>query len=262
MTRTGNNPSPHSGVVVHVPHVATAIPDDVRGQFLLTDEALAAEVAALTDWYTDELVGQALHPATVVSYPVSRLVVDPERFPEDSDEPAAAVGMGVVYQRTVDGQPLRRPLEAEERNALLERFYRPHHRRLEEAVEGALAAAGRCLVLDIHSFPMRTMPTERGSARPDICLGTDSFHTPPDLLATAVAAFRGQGFEVGVDDPFSGALVPARYYRQDQRVSALMVEVARWLYMDEATLAKSASFHSVQRRLGRALQAIATPFRG
>ncbi len=61
-------------------------------------------------------------------FPVSRLVVDPERFEKDDEEPMAARGMGVVYELTSHGQPLRvfpSSSAAEERGKLLERFYRP-----------------------------------------------------------------------------------------------------------------------------------------
>lgn len=49
---------------------------------------------------------------------VSRLVVDPERFTDDAQEPMAAVGQGAVYTRTSDGSALRELLDGE-RDALL-----------------------------------------------------------------------------------------------------------------------------------------------
>src|SRR5690606_9044349 len=104
-------------------------------------------------------------------------------------------------------------------------------------VDAALAEHGRCLVIDCHSFPSVAHPYEmdQGATRPDICLGTDAFHTPPALLARAEALYRDAGFSVEVDRPFAGALVPAVHYRRDARVQALMVEVKRGLYMNEVT---------------------------
>jgi N-formylglutamate deformylase len=48
----------------------------------------------MTDAWTDEIVARIAFDATRVIFPVSRLVVDPERFPDDADEPMAARGIG------------------------------------------------------------------------------------------------------------------------------------------------------------------------
>jgi N-formylglutamate amidohydrolase len=63
-------------------------------------------------------------------------------------------------------------------------------------------------------------------------VGTDSFHTPPELVALAEKAFAGVG-AVGIDSPFSGAYVPLRYYEREPQVTALMVEIRRDTYMNE-----------------------------
>ncbi|HEU4752362.1 MAG TPA: N-formylglutamate amidohydrolase, partial [Armatimonadota bacterium] len=114
-------------VVLHVPHASVEIPADVRQTLTISDKELERELLRMTDRYTDELF--AVPGATSVLFPVSRLVVDPERFPEDADEPMSRGGMGAVYTRTSDGDALRGDLTVEERAALLERFYHPHHAR-------------------------------------------------------------------------------------------------------------------------------------
>jgi N-formylglutamate amidohydrolase len=56
----------------------------------------------MTDAYTDELFQSDLLGASTVHYPVSRIVVDPERFESDAEESMARVGMGVIYTKTSD----------------------------------------------------------------------------------------------------------------------------------------------------------------
>lgn len=235
-------------VVVHVPHAATAIPMDVREELLLTDDALATEVLRMTDAWTDLLFGVPPSVGTVVRFPVSRLVVDPERFAADAAEPMAKIGMGVVYERTSRGATLRRPPDAATRDALLQRFYAPHHAALTAAVERSLAAWGRCLIVDGHSFPARALPYELDPSAPReaFCLGTDPFHTPYDLLSVAKTYLEARGHGVTVNRPFAGALVPAVHYGKDRLVHALMVEVNRGLYMDEATGSMLPRFGEVQ----------------
>ena len=90
-------------IILHVPHSSAEIPADVRAQFLLDDDDLAAELRHMTDWYTDELFALPPDEAFTVRFPVSRLVVDPERFEDPKDEQMEAVGMGAVYAKTSHG---------------------------------------------------------------------------------------------------------------------------------------------------------------
>ena len=114
-------------MVFHIPHSATAIPDHVRPHLLLDPEALERELLRMTDRYTDRLFDVPGICAERVVFPVSRLVVDPERFVDDAQESMAAGGMGVVYEKTASLEPLRKPPSTEEREALIDRYYRPHH---------------------------------------------------------------------------------------------------------------------------------------
>ena len=50
----------------------------------------------MTDTFTAELFPPTAHAAERIVFPVSRLVCDVERFPDDADEPTAARGMGAV----------------------------------------------------------------------------------------------------------------------------------------------------------------------
>jgi N-formylglutamate amidohydrolase len=107
-----------------------------------------------------------------------------------------------------------------------------------------LDATGRCLILDCHSFPSDPPPCDlnQDRPRPEICVGTDPFHTPRQLAALAAKGFEAEGLEVAVNRPYAGALVPAPWYQRDERVSAVMGEINRRLYMDETTGQKTANF--------------------
>jgi N-formylglutamate deformylase len=222
-------------VVLHMPHVSTEVPKDVRGQFLLDDDELAAEIDLLTDHHVPHLFLDEASPPPTLRAEVSRVVVDFERFVDDEREPASRHGFGAIYTKTTTGKPLRRPLEPAERAALLER-HELHHRMLTDAVRSALDHYGRCLVLDCHSFPDEPLPFELASpdgSRPDICIGADPVHTPPELTTAFVSAFAEQGWSVAVNHPFAGAVVPAAFYASEPRVLAIMVDVNRRICRDE-----------------------------
>jgi N-formylglutamate deformylase len=226
---------PAGTVILHVPHASTVIPPEVRSGLLLDDAALAVELAMMTDAHTDLIAAHAAlrarcRPWTFVNR-LSRLVVDPERFP-DERETMRAVGMGAVYTRTHDGGRLRADDPAGERS-LLDRWFTPYARGMTELVDARLAAAGRVTVLDVHSYPALRLPYETGgSQRPAICLGVDAGHTPPGLLAAAREVFARCG-DVAVDTPFAGCYVPLKHYGTQPRVTALMIEVRRDLYVAE-----------------------------
>ena len=237
-------------VVLHIPHDSTVIPYSVRDQFLLGDDELDMELARITDHHTFDLF--AGPGAQIVRAPVSRLVVDVERFRDDADESMSRKGMGAVYTATSQMTPLRRTLCPEEREDLMRNYYDPHHRRLEAVVDKAIDSHGRCLVIDCHSFPDHPLPYEQttsSAVRPDICIGTDEFHTEECLGSAFIHEFRNAGFTVALNTPFSGALVPGSRYRINRRVQAIMVEVNRRLYLRDDSVSQVVNFGGVARRV-------------
>ena len=84
-------------VVVHLPHASTTIPPEVREQFVLDDGALAEEQRRLVDHFTDELFALPQVSATTVAFPVSRFVVDPERFVDPQGYLAAVQQLEKAY---------------------------------------------------------------------------------------------------------------------------------------------------------------------
>jgi N-formylglutamate amidohydrolase len=84
-------------LVIHVPHASEVIPAHCRADFAMGDDDLRSVMAALIDHDTDRLALAAVPlGAHVFVNGVCRLVVDPERFPADADEPAAIHGLGSV----------------------------------------------------------------------------------------------------------------------------------------------------------------------
>ena len=239
-------------VVLHIPHDSTDIPDQVRTQFLLSDSDLQLELQRMTDHSTHALFAEPQSDATVIRAPVSRLVVDVERFADDAQEPMAARGMGAVYEVTSHLAPLSRRLSSEERETLMRDWYHPHHGRLEAAVTSAVDRYNRCLVIDGHSFPSLALPYEfadPAATRPDICIGTDAFHTSGNLASAFAEAFQREGWSVSLNEPFAGALVPRSRYRQDPQVHAVMVEVNRRLYLHELDATPLPTFATVAERV-------------
>ena len=238
-----------SPLVLHVPHASTRLPEADLTDFIPPAAVLRRELLRLTDWYADELFASGFPPERVIRADVSRLVVDVERFAEDPQEPASRVGMGATYVRTTDGELLR-ALSPARRQELMEQYYWPHHRALNHVAGEILAEHGRCLILDAHTYPSVALPTQRDfGPAPEIGLGTDAYHTSPGLVDFSVEFFRRQGFEVAVDVPFRGTMVPAAFLGQEPRVQSLMVEVRRDLYLEESSGQRGRGFARIQALL-------------
>lgn len=228
--------APSSAVVLHVPHGSRALTAAARRSILLDDDALAAELDQMTDAHTGLLAVRTAAAAGrtpwVLENRYSRLAVDPERFPDEREE-MRSVGMAAIYTRTAHGQRLRQHDPARD-ETLLAQHYRPYAAAMTDLVDARLAATGHAVIIDVRSYPSRPLPYELHGhgPRPAICLGTDSFHTPPQLVPAARDAFAGFG-DIDLDTPFTGCYVPLKHYRQQRAVTALMVEIRRDTYMVE-----------------------------
>ncbi|MFH1974439.1 MAG: N-formylglutamate amidohydrolase [Pseudomonadota bacterium] len=235
-------------MILHIPHSSCVIPYNLRDQIVLSDKELLAEILLMTDAFTDELF--ALPEATILRFPISRLLVDVERFSDDTKEPMSSVGMGMIYNRTAYGNELKRELQPHERK-VLEQYYTTHHERLFEEVNKELESFGQALIADCHSFPSIPLPCDMNKSipRPDFCIGTDSFHTPDSLIRIADQKIKDMGYTSGLNQPYAGSIVPMAFYHKDRRVASIMIEVNRKLYMDEMTGVKKDTFESTQNNI-------------
>jgi N-formylglutamate amidohydrolase len=183
-----------------------------------------------------------------------------QRFRNDDDEPMAARGMGAIYTRFSTGEPLR-VLGETERGRLMNAYYDPHHTKLENAAADALKRFDRCLIIDVHSFSSTPLPHEPDQTipRPELCIGFDRFHSPFDDPAEVWRICKENRFSLDLNRPFSGSIVPHRYWNADQRVRSFMREIGRDLYMVEATGLKRTNFSAFACQLCGLIEVLARP---
>ncbi|PBC35790.1 N-formylglutamate amidohydrolase [Rhodococcus sp. ACPA4] len=246
-----------SPVVIHVPHSSRLIPPDIRADLMLTDEKLADELDEATDTATDEIALAAIthvrvRPTIVINH-LSRLVIDPERFPDG--DPAESFGRGAVYTRTCSGAPLRAEPYAR-RAELIEAYFRPYADAVTAAVEDRLSAFGQAIVIDLHSYPEKPSAFEDSAApRPPLCIGTDPRHTPEWLIAGARGAFASLG-EISENTPYSGTYVPLLHYGHDDRVSSVMIELRRDTYLTDPAAPHPERIAQLGRNLAALIDAV------
>ena len=240
-----------SALIIHIPHASLHIPP-----FALEDyvkEKLYQEFLVMTDHYCSELFSSEI---STLEFPYSRLYCDVERFKEDEKEEMSSVGMGFAYTHCSDGSILRK-ISEERKEQILISCYEPHHKQLNEMTEKALKENGSCLIIDGHSFYPEPLPYELHPElyRPEICIGTDPFHTPEWLSSFCLTFFNGKGYDTAFNAPFIGTIVPLPYYGKEPKVRSVMIEINRKLYMDKSG-EKTASFEKVRTDIREFLETL------
>ena len=235
-----------NNVLIHIPHSSYHIPPEYKSLFFLKGDDLFQEQVKMTDSYTNELFD--IRGVQKIVFPISRLVCDVERFRNEEDEEMTKQGMWVCYTKTSDGKPLKR-VDDEHKQEILNLYYDKHHLYFEELVEQTLKEHTQCLIIDAHSFSSVPLPYELHSQnyRPDICIGTDNFHTPDWICEYFYNAFSKLGYKVAINNPFCGTIVPLKYYGKNKKVSSVMLEINRSLYMDENTGEKTKKFTKIKK---------------
>ena len=230
-------------LVLHIPHSSTKIP--LLDGYVSTQDEIQDEIIRLTDWYTDDLFDTEVDDKIVTPY--SRIFCDVERFADDELEVMSKFGMGVLYEKLDNGNILR-IVSPKLKQDVLKNFYWVHHDLFSKAVKKSLEQTKSCLILDCHSFPSSplTRAIVQDEIRPDFNIGTDSYHTPKYIIDESINYFETKGYTLGIDTPYSGSIVPMEYYQKDPRVTSIMLEVNRGLYLKENSNEKSENYNKTK----------------
>lgn len=177
--------------------------------------------------------------------------LDPAMFsdgpPRPIGIPSARVeaGLGCLPKIAACGQLMySRPLSRAEGEYRLARVHDAYHGYLRTMLDTLRQRDGQAVLIDCHSMPSR-QPSRRKLA--DIVLG-DRFGSSCDsrLTGTAERMFRRLGYAVSRNAPYAGGYTTRAYGRPKRQIHALQIEVNRGLYMNEATVTRSADFERVR----------------
>lgn len=183
-------------LMISVPHAGLSIPPEVEGFVSLSREDVVAdgdEGAAVVYSFEGEV-------DAFVMTSVARAIVDVNRA-EDDRRPD-----GVVKTHTCWNVPVyKKPPPDEVIEALIERYYRPYHKKLNECSGGVI------LGVDCHTMAAKGPPAapDAGKERPKICLSDGEGKTAPRAFVEALAERLGESFdtEVYLNEPFSGGYI-------------------------------------------------------
>ncbi len=141
-------------------------------------------------WLLHRLAELASAPALMTTF--TRLLIDPNRGEDDP----------TLVMRLSDGAivPGNAAVDAEERRRRIEGFHRPYHQAIDHKLEEMLGNRIVPAIVSLHSFT----PSWKGVARPwEVAVLWDS---DPRLPLPFMAALRAEGWTVGDNQPYDGAL--------------------------------------------------------
>lgn len=154
-----------------------------------------------------------------------------------------AGGLGTIPRLVAENMDIYRGrISVEEGLSRIERVYRPYHATLRRLIAQTHVQFGKAILIDCHSMPANVR-VAGGHQRPDIIVG-DRYGASAahDLSRTAVALLSGLGYRVVRNKPYAGGFITEHYGRPDRGLHALQIEVNRGLYVNEATLERTAGF--------------------
>lgn len=219
------------------------------------------------DHFVDELFSGVIRlgaPMLAAHFPRAWLDVNREPYeldPRMFDGPLPAFanigsmrvagGLGTIPRLVAENMDIYRGrLSVEEGLSRIERVYRPYHANLRRIIAQTHVQFGKAILIDCHSMPANVR-VAGGSSRPDIIIG-DRYGASAahDLSRAAVSFLSGLGYHVVRNKPYAGGFITEHYGRPGRGLHALQIEINRGLYVDEASLEKTAGFDLLKADLG------------
>lgn len=247
-------------LLLSFPHSGSVYPDDFG-----YDQRLPFNVVDYpSDKYVDELFAesQALELSSIrANFP--RAYVDVNRHQHDIDEtmldapelwygrmqPTGLLnGTTLFWSRAKEQALYDRKLSLAEAKRRIATCHVVFHQALTSMIETTRRRHGAVVVLDCHSMMKFDTTALGGRVRPQVDIGTRHGQScDPELAEALIACFERRGYEVGLNQRFSGGEITLRYGWPEIEQHLLQIELRRDLYMDEETRLKNDRFSAIQK---------------
>jgi N-formylglutamate amidohydrolase len=262
-------------LVVSSPHSGSVYPTSFLQMARLDHLSLRRS----EDAYVDALFSSAsAHGAPLLRARFPRAYLDLNREPYELDQRMfderlpefvnarslrVAAGLGTIPRVVADARAIYGgKLKIEEAFRRIERIYKPYHEALRGLMHRAHQRFGQAVLVDCHSMPTHSGrdATARGGERRrvDFVIG-DRFGQSCSLqIVEAIEeTLRRYGYSVQRNRPYAGGYITEYYGKPASGWHAVQIEVARSLYMDEATLAKKPEFDAIVEHLSEVVRIVA-----
>jgi N-formylglutamate amidohydrolase len=262
---------PSVPVVFDSPHSGTDYPADFESI------APEARLRRAEDMFVEELFGAApAQGAVLLAAKFPRSYIDPNRSENDIDRrlidgtwPApvsvtekSRLGHGLIWRLCPPDLPIYdRKLTVDEVRARIDGYYRPYHRALADAIDGARDRSGVAYHLNCHSMPTVSAPmvmdARKARRRADFVLGDrEGTSCAKDFTDLVRDTLEAMGYAVALNDPYKGVELIAAYSNPADGRHSLQIEINRALYMDEERFERNSGFDALKADIDTLIDAI------
>ncbi|WP_125568475.1 N-formylglutamate amidohydrolase [Companilactobacillus insicii] len=212
-------------VIFSIPHSGTRIPEDMK--LILNQVPLTN-----TDWFLKELYNFIPELGfTLIQNNINRYVADPNRksfaINDDND-----YRHNVIYQRNTFGQPLyKEPLNKEQINQRITKFYQPYHDRLQQLIDHKLQDFDEIYLIDLHSFAY--YPRYEMMSPADFVIGNNYDNTSStDVRNWLTNELKRKKYTVSDNFPFTGGYITKKY-GNESNIHSLQLEIRYNRYIED-----------------------------
>ena len=228
-------------ILVSIPHGGSAVPEEVADCVALTEE----ELLGYTDLYTLDIY--KVDNVYLTIDPTSRVIVDPNRAPDDISREYEQSAEGVIVLTTWDGKKVYKDGAEpgqEMADLLIQRYHEPYHSKIEEVMPQVQ------FLIDGHSYlPVGPkLKKDSGQPRPDINLGNMNYSScSREHTVFFREFFEERGYSVGINFPYTGKYILGHHCHRRRippfLVPGIQVEINQGLYV------KTDSFDPIPERV-------------
>jgi N-formylglutamate deformylase len=224
--RAGRTP-----LLVSMPHTGTFIPDWLEGR--MTPVALQLPD---TDWHLERLYNFLDElGASVLVATHSRYVVDLNRPPDNTNLYPGQDTTPLVPIDTFHKEPLYRPGQEPNEAEIAERvekYWKPYHTKLGEALSALKERHGYALLWDAHSI-FSVVPRFFKGTLTELNLGTADGRSCGAGIGEGLMKVVS-GYGAVLNGRFKGGYITRKYGDPANRVHAVQLELSEATYMEEA----------------------------
>ncbi len=226
-------------ILVSIPHAGSEVPEEVADHVALSDQ----ELLGYTDLYTDQIFNAP--DVYLVTNPISRVIVDVNRAPDDISQEYEQAAEGVTVHTTWDGKSVyKREPSLSIVDALIRKYHDPYHDRIDKLMPEVQ------FLIDGHSYlPVGPkLRRDSGEERPDINLGNMNFSTcTREQTVFFREFFEERGYSVRINFPYTGKYILGHHCHRRRippfLVPGIQIEINQGLYI------KPDSFEPIPARL-------------